>query len=79
MARYNDKVGAFMDAVRLEPSGRRTVKTQDFVNELGKVNWHLSLGEANEWIRLYVTTYRDISTVEGEDKTYQCFNPNGGL
>ena len=79
MPRYSDKVGAFIAAEQVHPGGRRTVKTQDFVKELEKVNWHLSPCEANEWIRLYVTGYRDISTLEGEDKTYQCYNPYGGF
>ncbi len=79
MPRYDDKVGAFLAAEVRAPNGRRTVTTVDFVAELEKVNWHYSLTEANEWIRLYVRTYRDVSTQEGEEKTYQCFNPNGGL
>ncbi|MGK7301961.1 DNA polymerase V, partial [Salmonella enterica] len=29
-----------------------------------------------EW---HVTTFRDISTQEGENGTFQLFNPNGGL
>ncbi len=35
--------------------------------------------QANEWIEWYVTTFRDVSTLEGENRTFQLFNPNGGL
>ncbi|GAB0970891.1 hypothetical protein MZ16F92_42990 [Escherichia coli] len=49
------------------------------MQELEKVNWNWSLKQANEWIEWYVTTFRDVSTQEGENRTFQLFNPNGGL
>lgn len=69
---------AFRAAVKFESSGRRTVTTQDFVNELERVNWHWSLRKANSWIECYVTTFKDISVQEGEERTVMLFNPNGG-
>ncbi|HGT3207612.1 TPA: DNA polymerase V, partial [Klebsiella pneumoniae] len=27
----------------------------------------------------YVTTFRDVSTQEGDERTFQLYNPNGGL
>ena len=27
----------------------------------------------------YVTTFKDVSTQEGDDRTFQLYNPNGGL
>ncbi|MDH8096173.1 DNA polymerase V, partial [Klebsiella pneumoniae] len=27
----------------------------------------------------YVTTFRDVSTQEGDERTVQLYNPNGGL
>lgn len=70
---------AFRAAVKVEQTGRRTVTTQDFVKQLEAVNWNWSLKQANNWIECYVTTFRDISDHAGEDRTFQLFNPNGGL
>jgi len=70
---------AFVSAIKREPSGRYVVTTQDFVRHLERVNWHFSLREANQWIKAHTSTFRDVSTQEGESKTYQQFNPNGGI
>ncbi|WP_320734061.1 DNA polymerase V [Enterobacter kobei] len=79
MPRLYEIEGAFRAAIKIEASGKRTVTTQTFVNELGKVNWHWSLRQANTWVETYVTTFRDVSDQEGEARTFQLFNPNGGL
>ncbi|HFF1820152.1 TPA: DNA polymerase V, partial [Raoultella ornithinolytica] len=50
-----------------------------FLAELERYNWHWSPRQANQWIEGYVTTFRDVSTQEGDDRTFQLFNPNGGL
>ena len=70
---------AFVSAIKREPTGRYVVTTQDFVHQLEQVNWHFSLREANQWIKTLTVTFRDVSTQEGESKTYQQFNPNGGI
>jgi hypothetical protein len=70
---------AFKNAIMHEQSGRRTVTTADFVRELAKVNWFWSQKQANEWIEYYVTTFKDISTQEGQARTFMLFNHNGGL
>lgn len=44
-----------------------------------KVNYHMTFRDANRWIECYVKTFRDVSTQEGENRTFQLFNPNGGL
>ena len=79
MPRLYEIEGAFRAAIQIEPSGRRTVTTTQFVSELRKVNWNWSLEEANNWIECYVTTFKDVTDHEGEDRTFQLFNPNGGL
>lgn len=79
MPRLYEIEGAFKAATKIEPSGRRTVTTQNFVDQLELVNWHWSLKQANNWIETYVTTFRDVSAQEGEARTFQLFNPNGGL
>jgi len=70
---------AFISAIKREPSGRFVITTQDFVHHLEQVNWHFSLREANQWIKVHTCTFKDISTQEGEAKTYAQFNPNGGI
>ncbi|AIX48822.1 DNA polymerase V [Pantoea sp. PSNIH1] len=70
---------AFISSIKREPSGRSTVTTADFVEELKRVNWHFTLKQANDWIRSHTTTFRDASTQEGENMTWFRFNPNGGL
>ncbi|HID2768749.1 TPA: DNA polymerase V, partial [Klebsiella pneumoniae] len=41
-------------------------------------NWHWTPRQANQWIETYVTVFRDVSPNEGENRTFQLFNPNGG-
>lgn len=79
MPRRYDIESAFRSAVVVEPSGRRTLRTVDFVRALKKVNWHFSLRDANAWIEASVSTFKDISTTEGEDRLFMLYNPNGGL
>lgn len=52
-----------------ERSCRRIVKTADFVKELLKVNWDLSMEEADQWIARYTTCFKDITPDHGENKT----------
>ncbi|MGP6457475.1 DNA polymerase V [Enterobacter ludwigii] len=78
MPRYYEIETAWRAAIRREPNGRQTVTTENFVRELEKVNWHWSPRQANQWIETYVTVFRDVSTTEGENRTFQLFNPNGG-
>ena len=79
MPRRSDIEIAWRASIQREPNGRKTVTTQRFVEELSKVNWNWTMKQANKWIECYVTTFRDVSTQEGEDRTFQLFNPNGGL
>ena len=79
MPRQNDIETAFNTAINHEPNGRRTVTTEDFVKHLARSNWDWSLKEANEWIESHVSTFKDISTSEGQARTFMLYNPNGGL
>ncbi|HFN4092690.1 TPA: DNA polymerase V [Enterobacter hormaechei] len=79
MPRRIDTEGAFRAAIKREASGRQTVSTQDFVAHLVAVNWEWSLKEANDWIESHVSTFKDVSTCEGQERTFMLYNPNGGL
>ena len=78
MARRDDIDWAFRQAVNIDPRGLRTVTTSRFVAELAKYNWHWTARQANEWIEIYVTTFTDISTQEGDERTFRLYNPNNG-
>lgn len=78
MPRYYDKSAAFDRAVKRDASGRKLVTTRDFISELKKVNWDMSLKEANEWIEIYTCCFKDVSTEEGQARTFEMFNHNGG-
>lgn len=69
---------AFDRAMKISPKGMKTVQTADFVKELAKVNWHWSRKQANEWIEVSVSTFKDISAEEGDNRTFMVYNPNGG-
>lgn len=78
MARRVDIAAAFNNSIKVASDGKRTVTTMDFVAYLAKVNHDFSLAEANRWIEHYQGNFRDISTEEGERRTFHLFNPNGG-
>lgn len=79
MPRRDDIDFAFRNAMEIDKSGRRVVTTRRFVEELHAVNWMWTLKEANRWIELSVSTFKDVSTEEGENRTFALYNPNGGL
>lgn len=79
MPRREDIEWSFRKAVEVEPNGRRIVTTGGFIRELAKNNWHWTPGQANKWIEIHVNTFKDISDIEGEQRTFMLFNSNGGL
>lgn len=78
MGRRDDIPAAFRSSIKIAENGRRTVATEDFVSALELANYDWSLAEANRWVEHYQSTFRDVSTEEGERRTFQLFNPNGG-
>lgn len=68
---------AFRLAIKRDSRGRYTVSTLDFVRKLHQLNWHFTAMEANKWIEAHKSDFRDVSTSEGEERTFQVFNPNG--
>jgi len=70
MPRYSDIKVAFIKSITLDPKRGQIVTTVRFVEELGKVNHHWTLQQANEWIEHYQSYFRDYSDHAGEDKRY---------
>ena len=65
MPRRSDMELAFRSAIVHERSGRRVVKTADFVQELLKVNWNLSMGnDSNLLIVFYVQIMPDYFVMQ---------------
>jgi hypothetical protein len=77
MPRDYEIMMAFRQAIKRDAEGRFTISTLDFVEELDRMNWHHTLRAANKWIETHTTTFRDISSNEGEERVFQVFNPNG--
>lgn len=78
MGRRDDIQTAFRNSIKVAQNGRRTVTTADFIKELSAVNHEWTLAEANRWIEHYQHSFRDVSTEEGERRTFHLFNPNNG-
>ncbi|MBV4366311.1 DNA polymerase V [Erwinia phyllosphaerae] len=76
MARYDDIGTAYRESIRISMAGRRTVTTVDFVQALARYNHIWTLKEANEWIEQYQWNFKDVSTEEGEQRTFQLYNIN---
>ncbi|MGO2458843.1 MAG: DNA polymerase V [Ewingella sp.] len=79
MTRRYEIDAAFKAAIKISEKGRRTVSTEDFCAELEKVNCRWELKEANRWIEMYVSAFRDVSERDGEHRIFMLYNPNGGL
>lgn len=79
MPREYEIKSAFMKSIKRDPVQGFIVTTQEFVRQLELVNWHFSLREANRWIITNTCTFKDISTQEGEAKTYMQYDRNGGI
>jgi len=78
MLREDERETAFRNAVKRDHQGRYTVTTCDFVNELARLDWHFTLKEANRWVEIHTTTFRDVSTQDGEQRIFQVFNVQEG-
>lgn len=77
MPRYREIMVSFRASIRIEPSGRRTVSTDDFVAELGRHNWHWSREKANDWIENQQLYFSDITPDHSDNRLFYLFNPNG--
>lgn len=74
MAKQVDIEWAFRKSIRVCRSGKRTVETADFIAELARYNWNWGLKEANHWIEIHYSSFKDISSEEGERRTFMLYN-----
>lgn len=79
MPRYHEIPVAFKKSITTDPAGRRIVRTEDFVRELAALNHHFTLRQANQWIEHYQSSFSDISTEEGEKRTFHMFTVYGNF
>ncbi len=70
MPRHYEIDSAWRASIKREPNGRQTVTTENFVSQLALINFNWSYRQANQWIETYVTVFKDISTQEGENRTF---------
>lgn len=68
MPRKPDINAAFVVAVQKNPKGFSCLRTDDFIRELYKRNWHFSRGEANDWIERYQPDFADRTTDFSENR-----------
>ncbi|WP_227724730.1 DNA polymerase V [Yersinia proxima] len=74
MARRVDVHSAFMDAVQIEPNGRKVVTTARFIAELKKVNLFYDAEQANAHITRNELGWRLIDEGErGMNKYFKIF------
>ncbi|MNZ91797.1 hypothetical protein D3C78_1107920 [compost metagenome] len=69
MPRLPDIKAAFHAAIQRNPKGYLCLHTDDFIHELGILNWHFSRKDANEWIARYQNDFAD-KTPEQSDNRY---------
>ncbi|ADU71569.1 conserved hypothetical protein (plasmid) [Pantoea sp. At-9b] len=77
MPRYRDIQHAFRMSIKLDPRGQKTVRTDDFVAELERHNWHWSQKEANNWIENQISYFIDITPDFSENRTFKLNSQNG--
>ncbi|MEM6162033.1 DNA polymerase V [Erwinia sp. P6884] len=78
MGRRDDIPAAFRASIRISEKGWRTVSTADFVRNLSLYGHEWGLKEANRWVEHYQSSFKDVSTEEGERRTFMLINPNNG-
>lgn len=74
MPRQSDINPSFNAAITLDAAGRRTITTAAFVKELAAHNHIWTLKQANHWIEEHQCDFKDISTEEGERRTFMIRN-----
>lgn len=70
MPRKSDIRFAFTQAVQKNPKGYRYLRTDDFIRELGKLNWHFSQTDANDWIKRYQPDFIDKTPDFSENRLW---------
>ncbi|WFW58708.1 hypothetical protein NFJ76_09110 [Citrobacter freundii] len=74
MPRQSDINPVFVKAIQVNPKGYQWLRTEDFIRELAKVNWHFSQADANKWIARYQTFFVDKTPDDSENRLWMLRN-----
>jgi len=70
MPRRADIHFAFTLAIQKNRKGYQCMRTDDFIRELGKLNWHFSQADANDWIKRYQPDFIDKTPDFSENRLW---------
>ncbi|WGG56823.1 hypothetical protein QCD67_06275 [Enterobacter roggenkampii] len=68
MPRITDIRSAFIASIHLSQKGYRYLTTDNFIENLQKLNWHFTRADANSWIELYQPDFADKTTNGSENR-----------
>lgn len=74
MPRVYEINAAFREAVRLDAKGQKVLRTDDFIRELSKRNWHFSEKDANNWIEQNQSFFVDKTPDFSENRLWMLRN-----
>lgn len=74
MARDYEIKPAFVQAITLDQLGRQIVTTSAFQANLEAANHHWTLQQCNQWIRREQNMFMELTTENGDNRTYALRN-----
>ena len=74
MPRLRDINAAFNAAIQCNPKGYLCLRTDDFVRELGSMNWHFNRKDANEWIERCQNDFADKTPDQSDNRYWMLRN-----
>lgn len=74
MPRLPDIKAAFHAAIQRNPKGYLCLHTDDFIHELGILNWNFSRKDANEWIERYQHDFADKTPDQNDNRYWMLRN-----
>ena len=74
MPRTYEINAAFREAVRLDAKGQKVLRTDDFIRELSKRNWHFTEKDANDWIERNQSFFVDKTPDLSENRLWMLRN-----
>ncbi|NEG94328.1 hypothetical protein [Leclercia adecarboxylata] len=74
MPRLYEIHSAFVAAIHDNPKGFQCLRTDDFIRQLAKVNWHFTRQDANNWIEQNQTFFVDKTPDDSQNKLWMLRN-----